>query len=294
MRLRIIAPVLAGMLLSNLAGSAHAQSSVTIVAVGDIARKGGGQATTAALTKNLNPSRIILMGDLAYKTGSAANFTNYFLPKWKPLLTKVWAVPGNHEYNTANAAGYRKLIKDYAMPKTGTNLWWVKKTSNWTVIGLDSEALTGTKGKNQTAFLRDALKNNNGRPTIVTWHRPTFSRGEHGNQNDTKVLWNIIAADKDVKLVLWGHDHNYEQVNRKVQAGTSNQHKLMTFVVGTGGAELRNCATPNIPGELLCGKSNNYGVLKLTLGANSYSWSYQNANGTKLGKQLDSGSVTFN
>ena len=293
MRFRFPFALIAFALGVSLLPQAQAASSVTIVAVGDIARSGGGQAKTATLTKNLAPKQIILMGDLAYNKGSVSNFNNYFLPKWKPLLTKVWAVPGNHEYNTANAAGYRKLVTNYSLPHTSSKLWWVKQTSNWTVFGLDSEALTGTNGKNQTAFLQKALKNNNGRPTIVTWHRPTFSRGEHGNQNDTKGIWNIIAADKDVKLVLWGHDHDYEQVNRTVQAGTSTQHKLMTFVVGTGGAELRNCSTPNIPGELICGKSNNYGVLKLTLRTNSYSWSYQNANGSKLGKQLDSGTVNF-
>jgi hypothetical protein len=293
MRLRFLVSAIAFALGISLLPSAQAATTVTIVAVGDIARAGGGQAKTAALAKNLNPNQIIVMGDLAYKNGSAKDFQKYFLPKWAPLLSKSLTVPGNHEYNTANAAGYRSLVANYSLPSTGDNLWWVKQTSNWTVIGLDSEALTGASGTSQVAFLRQALTDNNGRPTIVTWHRPTFSRGEHGNQADTNVLWDVIAADKDVKLVLWGHDHDYEQVDRTVQTGTADEHKLMTFVVGTGGAELRNCATPNIPGELICGKKNNYGVLQLTLGSNSYTWSYRNANGKKLGKQLDSGSVSF-
>lgn len=253
----------------------------------------GGQAKTAALTKNLKPQQILLLGDLVYKSGTDKEFKKYFLPKWKSLLPKTWAVPGNHEYRTPNAQGYRNLISQNSMPATGENLWWVKQTGAWSVIGLDSESLTGATGEKQLEFVQQALAINDGRPTIVTWHRPTFSRGYHGDQTDTSLLWNLVSADKDVKLVLWGHDHNYEQVERVVQAGTANERKINTILVGTGGADLRKCSTPNIPGELICGKKNNFGVLQLKLEDNGYSWSYRNANGKKLGRQLDSGRVTF-
>ncbi len=272
---------------------AKADAGITVVAVGDIASSGGSQAKTAALTKKLKPRRVLLLGDLAYQEGSDKQFAKYFLPKWKSLLGRTWAVPGNHEYRTNDATGYRNLVTKYGLPKTGPNLWWVKQIDGWTVIGLDSEALMGVTGVAQIAFLQQALADSDGRPTIVTWHRPTFSRGYHGNQADTAVLWNIVSADKDVKLVLWAHEHNYEQVQRTVQVGTVDEHKVNTFVVGTGGTKLRNCPTPNIPGELICGKKNNYGVLKLTLKSDSYSWSFRKANGTKLGKKLDSGTVSW-
>jgi hypothetical protein len=269
-----------------------ANSSVTIVAVGDIAKSRGGQAKTAALTKNLKPKQVLLLGDLVYKSGTDREFKKFFLPKWKGLLSKSWAVPGNHEYRTKNAGGYRKVVSKYSMPTTGENLWWVKQTGAWSVIGLDSEVLTGANGEKQLEFLQQALVENDGRPTIVTWHRPTFSRGYHGNQTDTNALWEIVSADADVKLVLWAHDHNYEQVERTVtDAGA--ERKVNTIVVGTGGASLRKCKTPNIPGELICGKKNNYGVLQLKLSDSGYSWSYRNANGKKLGRQLDSGRVAF-
>jgi len=290
-RSRLIVPALTIFLITTSSPVAQADSGVTVVAVGDIAQSGGGQNQSAALTKNLKPQRVILIGDLAYQKGTDKEFTKYFLPKWKPLLSKSLAVPGNHEYKSANAAGYRNLVSKFGMPTTGNDLWWVKSIEGWTVIGLDSEALTGASGAAQLTFLNQALAANDNRPTIVTWHRPTFSRGYHGDQVDTNEIWDIVSADKDVKLALWAHDHNYEQVERLVQVGTANERKINTFTVGTGGAALRNCKTPNIAGELICGKKNNYGVLKLNLKANSYSWSYLNANGKKLGKQLDKGSV---
>ena len=285
--------ILAAVLIASALQPAQANSAVTIVAVGDVATSKGGQAKTAALTKNLKPKQVLLLGDLVYKNGTKREFKKYFLPKWKSLLPKTWAVPGNHEYRTPNAAGYRDLIKKNSMPATGENLWWVKRTGAWTVIGLDSESLKGATGEIQLEFVQQALASNDGRPTIVTWHRPTFSRGYHGDQADTSSLWNLVSADKDVKLVLWGHDHNYEQVEREVHAGTANKHKINTILVGTGGADLRKCRTPNIPGELICGKKNNFGVLKLKLESNGYSWSYRNANGKKFGRQLDSGRITF-
>ena len=297
MRIRLLVPMLIAAALTLIASSiqpAQANSTVTIVAVGDVARAKGGQAKTAALTKNLKPQQVLLLGDLAYQSGSDSEFKKYFLPKWKSLLSKTWAVPGNHEYKTANAAGYRNLVTQNSMPVTGDNLWWVKQTGAWSVIGLDSEALAGATGDKQLEFVQQALTSNDGRPTIVTWHRPTYSRGYHGDQSDTSAIWNLVSADKDVKLVLWGHDHNYEQVERTVAAGTANEHKVNTILVGTGGADLRKCKTPNIPGELICGSKNNYGVLQLKLEDNAYSWSYRNANGKKLGKQLDSGRIAFN
>ena len=280
-------------LIASTIQPAQAKSSVTIVAVGDIAKSRGGQAKTAALTKNLKPQQVLLLGDLVYQSGTDKEFRKYFLPKWKSLLSKSWAVPGNHEYRTANAAGYRNLITHNAMPATGEDLWWVKQTGSWSVIGLDSEVLTGETGEKQIEFLKQALLDNDGRPTLVTWHRPTFSRGHHGDQTDTASLWNLVSADQDVKLVLWAHDHNYEQVERTVQSGTGIERKVNTIVVGTGGADLRRCKTPNIPGELICGKKNNFGVLQLKLSESGYSWSYRNANGKKLGRQLDSGRVAF-
>lgn len=296
MRPRHLVPVVTVSLLALVASTiqpAQANTSVTIVAVGDIAKSRGGQAKTAALTKNLKPAQVLLLGDLVYQNGTDREFQRHFMPRWGSLLSRSWAVPGNHEYRTANAAGYRNLITRNSMPATGENLWWVKQTGSWSVIGLDSEVLAGATGEKQIEFLKQALLDNDGRPTIVTWHRPTFSRGHHGDQADTANLWNLVSADKDVKLVLWAHDHNYEQVERTVPSDTGAERKVNTIVVGTGGADLRRCKTPNIPGELICGKKNNYGVLQLKLEDSGYSWSYRNANGKKLGRQLDSGRVAF-
>ena len=293
MKTRLVSALVSAGCVISLLPSANAASTTTIVAVGDIARSGGGQVQTAKLAKNLAPDKLILMGDLAYDKGSNFEFDNYLLPSWQPLLTKSYAVPGNHEYRTSNAAGYRKIVQDFQLPKTGNDLWWVKRIDGWTVIGLDSEKMQGSTGTRQLNFLKTSLTSNNGRPTIVTWHRPRYSRGDHGNQTDTDKIWDTVKADRDVKLVLWGHDHNYERVNRTIYKGKTNQRKLTTIVVGTGGAKLRTCPSAANYGKLICGP-NNYGVLKLTLRDKSVSWEYRQVDGSQTGKVRDTGTVTFN
>ena len=307
MRKALIFGFLAAM-LALFGMPAHAASTTTIVAVGDVARLHGGQYKTAQLTKNLKPNAVLIAGDLAYRNGSTANFTDYFEPAWRSVLTKypTLAVPGNHEYNTANAAGYRSLVKKYSLPKTGRNLWWTKNIDGWTIIGLDSERTSSTTQRN---FLTTTLRNNNGRPTIVMWHKPTFTRGLHVlDRCITSSWWNTISADADVKIVLWGHDHNYEQVDHSAHDAAATycdtklrapNHLMTTFVVGTGGAELRGCTVPNVAGELLCGTSTkNYGVLKLTLTSHSYAWSFRRVDDftkrpSSTGIQKDSGSHSF-
>lgn len=285
--------VLAALTVLLAMPAADATSIVNVVAVGDVATYNGGQTQTATLTKNLAPNKVFLLGDLAYQDGTDANFRNYFLPSWESILPKTWAVPGNHEYNTDNAQGYRNLVSHYKLPHTGNKLWWAKKLSGWTVIGLNSETVWDSLGAAQISFLKATLKSNNHRPTIVMWHRPRISRGEHGNQPDTNGLWSLVSSDPDVKLVLWGHDHNYEQVNRVIGRGKLSQHMVTTIVVGTGGAELRDCTSANIAGQLICGRDVDYGVLNLKLATRSFTWSYRQADGSILGSEQDFGSVSW-
>jgi hypothetical protein len=161
------------------------------------------------------------------------------------------------------------------------------------VLGLDSEGLSDTsKLERERAFIRSKLAANNGVPTIVMWHRPRFSQGEHGDQTDAGVqmLWDETTSDSDVKLAIWGHDHNFEQQTRRGNGGQD----VTTIVTGTGGAELRNCpgqADPTIDtntvapgaigptGALVCGSASatfrNYGVVSLSLTMSGFSWQYR-------------------
>ena len=176
---------------------------VRVVAVGDIAYAGGPYARTAQLTRALDPQRVLLAGDIAYSSGSPAEFSQGFAPDWSGFRSMWLPVPGNHEYRTPRAAGYREFFDESG------GLYWSRKVGSWRVIGLDSEKVSSAK---QRTWLKATLKKHNGTPTLVMWHRPRYSRGEHSDQGDTARLFNLVRRDRDVKLLIWGHDHDYERM----------------------------------------------------------------------------------
>ena len=190
---------------------------------------------------------------------------------------------------------YRYLASRYRLPKQttgpyGGDLWWSRTiavgASHWLVIGLDSERLSDTaKLDRERTFIRETLAANDGTPTIVMWHRPRFSSGEHGDQDDAGVtmLWNETTSDTDVTVAIWGHDHDYEQ---RTVRGVGGQD-VTTIVAGTGGAELRGCPgldNPTRSNTLVCGTSQpgfrNYGVVDLTLTQSAFSWNYRMVSST--------------
>lgn len=250
---------------------------VHVVAVGDIANPGGAYARTAALTRALVPEKVLLAGDIAYPSGTITELRGLFDPSWGGFRPMWLPVPGNHEYRTAGAAGYREYFDE-----TG-GLYWSKKVGSWRVIGLDSERVANPR---QRTWLKATLKKYNGKPTLVMWHRPRYSRGEHSDQADTAGLFNVIRRDKDVKLLVWGHDHDYERMSIPVARRST---PLKAFVVGTGGAEQRDGTTHDSRTWSEFFDNKDYGVLDLRLAARSFSWAFV----TVDGRTLDSGSQTW-
>lgn len=238
-----------------------------VVAVGDIAYPGGPYAQTAALTQALAPQRVLMAGDTVYPSGTRAQYATTFNPDWGAFRSIWLPVPGNHEYKTKRAAGYRAYFHERG------GLYWSRKVGTWRVIGLDSERMT----RKQKRWLKRTLRRYDGTPTLVMWHRPRYSRGEHSDQPDTQSLFRIVRADRDVKLLIWGHDHDYERMAIPV-----GSRRLDAFVVGTGGASLR-CDTTNL-GRTWSSVLNcrDYGVLDLRLADDSFSWAFVSTGGQVL------------
>lgn len=254
-----------GTSLAGLTGAAG--SGAHVVAVGDIAYPGGPYDRTAALVAALDPRRVLMAGDLAYQSGTSEEFATRFDPDWGQFRQIALPVPGNHEYRTRRAAGYREYFGESG------GLWWSRKVGAWRVIGLDSERVGSTK---QRRWLRRTLKKHDGRPTLVMWHRPRFSRGEHSDQRDTRRLYRLVKRDRDVKLLVWGHDHDYERMSIPVKRRGS---RLPAFVVGTGGATLRCGTTRDSRSWSQVLDCRNHGVLDLRLRKRSFSWAFVTVDG---------------
>src|SRR5262245_22737986 len=61
---------------------------------------------TAELVRQLKPSALLLLGDLQYENGSAADFQSYYGPAFGEFKSITYPTPGNHEYFTPRASGY--------------------------------------------------------------------------------------------------------------------------------------------------------------------------------------------
>ncbi len=84
-------------------------------------------------------------------------------------------------------------------------------------------------------------------------------------------FWDALSAAR-AEIVLSGHDHVYERYQPMSAAGAPDPvNGLRQFVVGTGGIG-HYALRPDARRE--AANDTAFGVLKLTLAANSYSWNF--------------------
>jgi hypothetical protein len=166
---------------------------------------------TAKLLLDLDPVVVLTLGDNQYENGTLAKFRRSYHLSWGRLKARTRPAPGNHDYETAGAAGYF----DYFGAAAGhrSTGYYSFDVGAWHLIALNSEcAHVGGcgKGSRQERWLRADLATHPTRCTLAYWHKPRFSSGMHGNDATYDALWQALyAAGADVVLV--GHDHDYER-----------------------------------------------------------------------------------
>ena len=69
-----------------------------------------------------------------------------------------------------------------------------------------------------------------------------------------------------------GHDHDYERFAPQTVDGDPSADGIREFVVGTGGAPLREFG--RVAANSVARSAAAHGVLKLTLGAGGYTWAF--------------------
>lgn len=255
-----------------------------LAGAGDIAScTSGGDERTAKLLDALRGT-VFTTGDNAYERGSAAEFAECYGPTWGRALGRTRPSPGNHDYGTTGAAGYRGYFGDRAVREGQT--YYSYDLGAWHVVALDSNcwAVGGCgPGSAQETWLREDLARNPTECTIAYWHHPRFSSGAHGGTESVAPLWQALE-DFGADVVLAGHDHSYERFARQTAAGVADPAGIREFVVGTGGRSLYGFGTPVANSEV---RSNSLsGILKLTLYASRYTWQFLPV---AAGVEVDSG-----
>jgi len=221
------------------------------------------------------PNAVFTLGDNAYSSGTTAEFNQCFAPSWgdpqRGIIKSLHPSPGNHEYQTPNAAPYYKYFGQTAGDE-GKG-YYSYDVGAWHVVVVNSEiivsaAFTDSSRQAQMDWVEKDLKAHKKLCTIAYWHNPRFSSGWHGSDRRFIPMWRILY-DNDVDLVLNGHDHDYERFRPMTPEGlTDTTRGIAEIVAGTGGEELRGFS--NINANSLYRIEGRAGVLLLTLGAAEY------------------------
>lgn len=222
----------------------------------------------------------LLVGDGAYPEGSLSDYNTKFFPVYNGLFQgsgqvppsptsltpkPLWTTPGNHEYDTAGAAGYRD---SFVMPTNGpagvpAESYYTFDVGQIHFVSFDSHFLVGWN-QSPTQAETDAVRNwlitdldaNTNRVTVVFDHHPAYTAGpHHGESEETKMrsTWFPIFAEHGVDVFLGAHEHSYQR--------NTPQSGLTSYVSGGGGGIL----TDVTPQSYTAASLSDFHFLKVTI-----------------------------
>jgi PKD repeat protein len=242
-----------------------------ILAAGDIAdcTRSGDEQTANVLDGQQGV--VLVLGDNAYSNGTLTEYQNCYEPNWGRHKSRTRPVPGNHDYNTPNGAGYYAYYGAAAGdPSTG---YYTYSLGNWFIIALNSN-LDMFVGSAQEQWLRQQLVTHATQCVLAYWHYPRWSTvSGRGTLDAVKPLWDALY-EYGADIILNGHDHAYQRFIATAPDGTPDPtYGIPQFAVGTGGGEGLYQFGPTVP--ILAARNNNtFGVIKMTLRSGGYDWQF--------------------
>lgn len=258
-----------------------------LVGAGDIADcASDGDSATAALLDAI-PGTIFAAGDLVQQ-GRADQYEECWDETWGRHAGRIRPAAGNREYLTDGGAPYFAHFGPAAGdPGRG---WYSYDLGSWHVVVLNSNCpeIEGgcREGSPQHEWLEADLAASPARCTAAYWHHP-FLVKDSGTDSDLRPLWEALHAG-GVEVAMSGHHHTYQRYAPLGPDGDADADTgIRQFIVGTGGHHHRS--RPAVGGVLEAADSESWGVLKLTLGPDAYSWEFVPADGATF---TDSGTGT--
>src|SRR5215207_6482215 len=255
-------------------------ATVTLVGAGDIASCSQNNDSATARLLGSIPGTVFTLGDNVYPYGSTANFRNCYDPTWGKYMKRTKPSAGNHEYydenyNCTTAAG---PYFDYFVARAGVRGkgYYSYERGNWHIVALNSNCdKVGGCGRRsaQGRWLRKDLRNHPSGCTLAYIHRPLYSTGTNVAGSDVEPFWRMLH-DRNADLIVNGHAHRYERFAPMTPSGTRSANGIRQIVAGTGGQpggdEISYADAPNM--QVV--KTDVFGVLRLSLRADSYAWKF--------------------
>ena len=202
---------------------------------------------------NESAHAMIYTGDLVHDGGEDAQWEDWF--NMSALLTAetpVLPVLGNHDDGPGDGDN-QWYNKTFALPLSSAGEWdesmdpdengvediWAVVIGNVLLIGLSTEMGESEKAIQQ-AFLQNTISTYD---AIVDWkfvffHRPLWSSGAHGSNEDDKIGAGTLIGlidDYGVDFVICGHDHDYERFHPS-KGGYGGRPRVINPLPGDGGS----------------------------------------------------------
>jgi hypothetical protein len=228
---------------------------------------------TAEIIDNL-PGSVFVLGDNVNPSGSLTNYQTCYDPTWGRAKARTHPTIGNHEYDVAGANGYFTYFQA-AAGDTGKGYYSFDLGPYWHVIVLNNTASVAYgAGSVQEQWLKADLAASTKLCTIAMFHYPLFFSSDDPSWHSASgvlPIWNdLYQAGADI--VLNGQQYDYERfAPQDPGANPDPTRGVREFNVWTGGyaTAMPSSIAPNTEAV-----SDAFGVLKLTLGPDSYIWEF--------------------
>jgi hypothetical protein len=146
---------------------ADAVTSVKVAAAGDLCGSNCNQ--TANLVSANDPSLVMTLGDNAYPRGTLTDFRKKYDPYWGRFSAITEPAPGNHEYETSNASGYRA----YFGFSSTERLYRSFDRGGWHFVQYDTERMSST----QISWIRNDLAAGGTGCEVAVWPQTSVVLG---------------------------------------------------------------------------------------------------------------------
>ncbi|MES1260834.1 MAG: metallophosphoesterase [Acidobacteriota bacterium] len=207
---------------------------------------GSGSAEQKTLIQRMKAeagiSKVIHVGDMAYSAGTFAQFEANYFGLNAALMSRVpfYATPGNHEYETKNAAAF---VAGHAAPLCGVcdqdlGRYYSFDWGDVHFASFDSNLLPTAAATRMLTWLDNDLAASGKYWKIVFAHHPPYPTGTHLNDPICALVRqnvNPIVERNGVQLVLNGHEHGYERSWPLAGGQRAQQGASTTYIVTGGG-----------------------------------------------------------
>jgi len=189
--------------------------------IGDYGAGGSPEADVAALVKSWNPDFVITTGDNNYPDGAAEtideNIGQFYHEFISPYygdygdgadVNRFFPSLGNHDWHVSDIRPY---LDYFTLPGNERYYDFTWGPVHFFALDSDSREPDGVGSSSiQAGWLQAQMAASTSPWNVVYFHHAPYSSGMHGNIDWMQWPFQAWGAD----LVLSGHDHTYERIDR--------------------------------------------------------------------------------